>query len=217
MRFDRAIFFRDYRARFGSLSQTEVDGLNFLLEQIERDEAMTVLRQVAYLLATVKGETGKFQPLKERRANPRRQPALFRQQQRYFPSGFFGRGYVQLTFRENYRNAGQKLAGMVIQVPNGNGSQRTITISRDTFVNEPDLVMQPVVSYLILSRGMLEGWFRKRPNGRPFKLSDFIQEGNPPDYLNARNIINHPSSGARKFAQFAEKFELVLRASRVGS
>lgn len=214
MRFDKVTFFNDYKGRFGPLKQTEVNGLDFLLDQIEADKEFTILRQVAYVLATVKGETGVFQPLKEKRANPNKQPALFKQQEKYFPSGFFGRGYVQLTFEENYRMAGQKLAGTVIEVENKDGSKRKLTIDKGTFVNEPNLVMQPTASYQILARGMREGWFRKR-KGVPFKLSDFIKEGSPPDYKGARNIINHPSSFADKFAGFAEKFELILRASLV--
>ena len=122
---------------------------------------------------------------------------------------------MQLTFRENYRMAGQKLAGTVIEVQNKDGSKRKLAIDKDTFVNEPNLVMQPTASYQILARGMREGWFRKRKNKVPFKLSDFIKEGSPPDYKGARNIINHPSSSADKFAGFAEKFELILRASLV--
>jgi hypothetical protein len=218
MKFDKATFFQDYRGRFGAIPksrQMEVDGLSFLLDQIELDEQFTVLRQVAYMLATVKGETGTFQPVREKRANPQRQPALFKLQQRYFPSGFFGRGYVQLTHKDNYQKAGQKLAGTIIEVQNADGSKRSVNIDKDTFVNEPNLVMQPTVAYQILARGMREGWFRSRKNGTPFKLSDFIKEGSPPDYKGARNIINAPSSGAEKFAGFAEKFELVLRASLV--
>jgi hypothetical protein len=92
--------------------------------------------------------------------------------------------------------------------------ERTIIVDAETFVKEPNLVMQPIVAYPILSRGMHEGWFRKRKsNGVPYKLSDFIKEGKPPDYLGARNIINDPSSSADKFAGFAEKFELILRAA----
>ena len=122
---------------------------------------------------------------------------------------------MQLTFKENYRMAGQKLAGTVIEVQNKDGSKRQLTIDKDTFVNGPDLVMQPTASYQILSRGMREGWFRKRKSKAPFKLSDFIKEGSAPDYKGARNIINHPSSFADKFAGFADKFELILRASLV--
>ena len=215
MKFNKFTFFNDYKGRFGLLKQTEVNGLDFLLDEIEADKEFTILRQVAYLLATVKGETGVFQPVAEKRANPKKQPALFKQQQRYFPSGFFGRGYVQLTFKENYQMAGQKLAGTVIEVQNKDGSKRQLTIDKNTFVNEPALVMQPTASYQILARGMREGWFRKRKNKVPFKLSDFIKEGSPPDYQGARNIVNHPSSFADKFAGFAEKFELILRASLV--
>jgi hypothetical protein len=215
MKFNKDTFFNDYKGRFGPLKQTEVSGLDFLLDQIEADQEFTILRQVAYMLATVKGETGVFQPLKEKRANPNRQPALFKQQQKYFPSGFFGRGYVQLTFEENYRMAGQKLAGTVIEIQNKDGSKRELTIDKDTFVKQPDLVMQPTASYQILARGMREGWFRRRKDKRPFKLSDFIKEGSAPDYKGARNIINHPSSSADKFAGFADKFELILRASLV--
>jgi putative chitinase len=173
-----------------------------------------MIREAAYMLATVKGEAGNFQPIKEIHANPAKQPDLWRTQQRYWPTGFYGRGYVQLTHEANYRSAGQKLAGTVIVLANQDKSERTITVDAETFVKEPNLVMQPSVAYLILSRGMHEGWFRKRKsNGVPYKLSDFIKEGKPPDYLGARNIINHPSSGAAKFAGFAEKFELILRAA----
>ena len=62
--------------------------------------------------------------------------------------------------------------------------------------------MQPTASYQILSRGMREGVVRKRKSRAPFKLSDFIKEGSAPDYKGARNIINHPSSFADKFAGF---------------
>lgn len=216
MKFDKVTFFKDYRGRFGPLKEIEVNGLDFLLDQIAADKDFGMLRQVAYVLATVKGETGVFQPLKEKRANRNKQPALFKQQEVYFPSGFFGRGYVQLTFEGNYRLAGEKLAGTVIEVRNEDGSKRNLTVSKDTFVQGKDLVMQPTVAYQILARGMREGWFRRRKKsdgGKPYKLSDFIKEGSPPDFKGARNIINHPSSAAEKFAGFAEKFELILRAS----
>jgi hypothetical protein len=211
--FNRQIFFPNYDGRFTTATQTQIHGLDFLLTQLEFDERITMIREVAYILATVQGESSTFQPIKERRASRTRQPALYQTQQRYWPSGFYGRGYVQLTHESNYRKAGTKLTGTIIELANPDGSQRTITVDTETFVNEPDLVMQPSIAYLILSRGMLEGWFRKRSNGTPYKLSDFIKEGEAPDYPGARNIINHPSSRAAEFAGFADKFELILRAS----
>lgn len=213
MQVNKQMFFLEYQGRFGKPNQSQVLGLDFLLDQIVSDKRITMIREAAYMLATIKGETGSFQPIKEIRANPRKQPKLWRTQQRYWPTGFFGRGYIQLTHKANYRNAGTKLAGTVIVLPNKDGSERTITVDPETFVNEPNLVMQPLPAYQILSAGMHEGWFRKRANGRPYKLSDFITEGKPPDYLGARNIVNGPSSDPAKFAGFADKFELILRAS----
>jgi hypothetical protein len=45
-------------------------------------------------------------------------------------------------------------------------------------------------------------------------LSDFIKDGQPPDYKNARKIINGLDR-ANEFAGFASNFELILRASRL--
>ncbi|HEY0546225.1 MAG TPA: hypothetical protein VGC91_12665 [Pyrinomonadaceae bacterium] len=215
MQFDKKKFFDDYRARFGPIKDPKVvEGLDFLLDQIASDNGFTMIREVAYLLATIRGETGIFQPRREIRANSAKQPKLWNIQQKYWPSGFFGRGYVQITHRDNYLNAGNKLKGITIDVPNNDGSTRQVVIDRNTFINEPNLVMQPIAAYLIASRGMREGWFRSRPNGRAYKLSDFIQEGTPPDYVSARNIINSPKDRAGEFASFAEKFELCLRAAQ---
>lgn len=216
MQFDRQKFFADYKGRFGAATETQKNGLDFLLRKFESDDRLTMIRELAYVLATVKGEAGNFQPIKEKRANPKKQPKLFAIQQKYWPTGFFGRGYVQLTHKPNYRNAGTKLAGSVVVLPGNTNTERPITVDSETFVNDPNLVMQPEVAYLILSRGMTEGWFRRnKKTGAPYKLSTFIKDGKPPDYLGARNIINHPSSSADKFAGFADKFELILRASQI--
>ncbi|HEX8267369.1 MAG TPA: hypothetical protein VF596_18360 [Pyrinomonadaceae bacterium] len=169
-----------------------------------------MIREAAYMLATVRAESSSFQPVKEKRASPTRQPKLYRTQSRYWGTGFYGRGFVQLTHKDKYQKAGRHLAGMSITLNNN-----PLIINSTTFVNKPDLVLQPEIAYLILSRGMREGWFRKRKNGTPYKLSDFIKEGQPPDYLNARNIINAPSDRAGEIAGYADKFELALRASRI--
>ena len=47
--------------------------------------------------ATIKTETGVFYPIHEKQANPKTQPSLYTQQQRYYPSGYYGRGIVQTT------------------------------------------------------------------------------------------------------------------------
>ena len=53
--------------------------------------------------ATCQVETGRFWPLRELHASQDRQPDLWATQERYWPSGFYGRGIVQTTWRDNYQ------------------------------------------------------------------------------------------------------------------
>jgi putative chitinase len=205
MRFNRTVFFNDYKGRFGAISnQKIVDGLNTLLDEIAADTGFTMIREVAYVLATIKGETGIFQPIQEKRASQVNQPKLWATQNKYWNKGFFGRGYVQLTWEDNYAKAGKKLTGLTMAKDDGT----EVVINANTFVNNPDLVMQHQAAYLILSRGMQQGWFTGK------KLSDYIKQGQTPDYLGAGKIINGTEQ-KEKFADFANKFELILRASLI--
>lgn len=145
MRFHREIFFDRFRQEFGKLSQNQVDGLNFLLDKLEKDTF--TLEQAAYVLATTKHETGHtFQPVREKRARPGTRVRQL--QDRYWGSGFFGRGYVQLTHKENYKKAGESL-GLDL-------------------VNQPDLALEPEAAYQIMAAGMREGWFTGK------KISDYV-------------------------------------------
>ena len=160
MLINRDKFFQGYRAAFGSLNQSQVDGLDFLLDKLEQDTFS--LKQVAYILATIHHETGvrrngelqTFQPIKELRErsdSPRRA-----NQDRYWLTGFYGRGLVQITWKKNYEKFG---------------------IADDT-----DKALDPETAYEIASRGMREGLFTGK------KLSDYIN--GQADYRNARKIIN---------------------------
>jgi predicted chitinase len=68
----------------------------------------TPLTRVA-AAATARTETGIFYPIKEKRANQTKQHDLWLLQERYYPSGFYGRGLVQTTWRENYWATGVAL------------------------------------------------------------------------------------------------------------
>ena len=160
MKINREQFFEGYRAAFGSLNQSQVDGLDFLLGKLEHDTFS--LKQTAYILATIHHETGvrrngelqTFQPIKELRErsdSPRRA-----NQDRYWLTGFYGRGLVQITWEKNYRKFG--------------------------IANDPDKALEPETAYEIASRGMREGLFTGK------KLSDFIN--GKADYRNARKVIN---------------------------
>lgn len=76
----------------------------------------TPLVQVA-AAATVMVETGRFAPIKERHADALKQPALWKLQERYYPTGYYGRGFVQLTWRDNYQRAGAKLGIDLLSKP----------------------------------------------------------------------------------------------------
>lgn len=99
---DRHRFFTSVRhTLFGAdntLTQQQVDGCNALLDGFEKRYPTGSVKNLAYYLATAYWETNQtMQPVKEaywmseewRRANLR-----------YYP--WYGRGYVQLTWAENY-------------------------------------------------------------------------------------------------------------------
>ena len=100
---------------------------------------------------------------------------------------FKGRGYVQLTGRINYRKFSNRLGIDLVGTPN--------------------LALDPPTSYKIASDGMRNGIF----TGKEF--SDFIH-GEHCNYHNARLIINGHDK-ADKIKKYAEKFESILKASRV--
>lgn len=180
-------FFAAYRTAFGPLKQDQVDGLEFLIDRLEADGPDS-LEQAAYMLATVKHETaGTYEPVREafKKSEEWREKNL-----RYYP--WYGRGYVQLTWRDNYVLAGKKIG---------------LDLTTD-----PDVAMQPLIAYSILLRGMMEGWFRKH------KLSDHINASKT-DYVNAREVVNGRGKDgkldkAELIAQYATAFEKCLRVAQ---
>jgi putative chitinase len=142
-------------------------------------------RWLAYAIATMKVETGDFTPKKERRANPNRQPGLYAQQNRYWDSGYYGRGLCQVTWERNYEAIGDK-------------------IGVDLVAN-PDALLELSNSYLALRVGMVEGIYTGR------KLSDYFSESKT-DWINARRIINGKDRAA-DIAKDAQAIYAVLTAA----
>lgn len=130
---DRKHFFEHVRARLfaGILTQGQVDGCNAILDEWERRPELTDLRWLAYMLATAKHETNAtMQAVREAYwlSEEWRKNHL-----RYWP--YYGRGLVQITWRENY----EKL-GIFLGLP---------------LVEHPDMALDPDASVRILFEGML--------------------------------------------------------------
>lgn len=107
-----------------------------IVAELERLGIGQTLVQVA-AAATVAVETGRFAPIKELRASRDRQPALWAQQEKYYPSGYYGRGFIQVTHRANYAAYGEKLGV--------------------DLVGDPDKALDPVVAAQVLAL-----YFRER-------------------------------------------------------
>jgi hypothetical protein len=104
---------------------------------------------------------------------------------------YYGRGYIQLTWQENYLRAGRAL---------------NIGGSPDALADDPSLAMDPQNAYNIMVWWMTEG----SPTGDA--LSDHIN-GNDADYLGARAIINPYDKNAQDVADNAQDYQRILSAS----
>ncbi len=152
----------------------------------------------AYLLATAFHETARtMQPVRETLAktDAKAKEILTKAfaagklkwvKKDYWSSGYFGRGYVQLTHLANYQKAEDELGY--------------------PFVKEPSLALNDRLAALILVRGCLEGWFTGK------KLGDYIKPGQA-NFLEARRVVNGTDRAAL-IAGHAFHFEKALEAAR---
>lgn len=181
-------FYNNYRLHFGKLSQSQVEGLELILDVAMSYDRLT-LEQIAYILATARHESANtYQPIKERRAS-RVQVRIRRMQDRYWHTGYYGRGLVQITWYRNYKQFSDLLDV--------------------NLVNNPDLALDSTISVKILFLGMMGGLFTGK------KLRDYINDKKV-DYYNARRIVNGTFK-AKAIAQEAKLFEKCLREATDGN
>jgi hypothetical protein len=167
---NRQFFFDHARVYLfgGALRQPQIDGLTSILDEWEENWAKKDDRWLAYMLATTHHETDRsMRPVEEYGKGRGRQYG-----KRIKMSGeayddtdsiFYGRGYVQLTWYENYERAGDEL-GLDL-------------------LDEPELALQPEIASAIMFLGMSQGWFTGK------RLSQYFG----PDvekWEEARRIIN---------------------------
>ena len=194
-----AAFFSAMRAGLlgPTLSAEEVDGCNAILKAMEGSP----LAYTAYALATAYHETAStMKPIREYGG-----PTYFTRM--YDVSGtrpkmamangntcagdgpkYCGRGYVQLTWKNNYARAGRECGADLVQYP--------------------DKAMEPAIAAKIMRSGMDAGWF----TGKAFK--DYLPAKGAADraaFTQARRIINGTDRAAQ-IADHAVKFQLALQA-----
>jgi putative chitinase len=176
--FNLTKFFIAYGKAFGAIQPLQESGLRFLLGKVASDPAWPAdLRFIAYFLATISHETGirrkgvlqSFQPIAEQRARPGSRGRA--NQDRYWLTNFYGRGYVQITWDYNYKKFG--------------------------ILNTPEKALEPETAYRIASQGMLKGMFTGKKLSHYF--SDTKEDfKNARRIINGLDRADHVASIARK-------------------
>ena len=160
----------------GKLTKPQVEGVNVLLDEYERHYANLLLSELAYILATTKWETAHtMQPIPEiGRGKGRR----YGKPDPETGQIYYGRGYVQLTWKRNYQAMEQS--------------------TNLDLVNQPDLALQPKAAAEILFAGMILGIFTGK------KLANYFGPDRT-DFFNARKIVNGLDK-AQEIANIAKMF-----------
>ncbi|EGP57908.1 hypothetical protein G3A56_07265 [Rhizobium oryzihabitans] len=187
------------RAPFGGrLTQSQIDGINVILEQWEYYKLID-RRWLANILAQIFHETGgRMQPVRETfatsdaQAKSRLEAAwkagkLGSVKLPYWRDGWFGRGDIQITHEDNYDRLGQRLGV--------------------DLVGNPSLAMDPAISARIAIVGMAEGLFTGK------KLSDYFNDKSD-DAVGARRIVNGTDK-AKLIAGYHKNFLDAIEAASV--
>lgn len=187
---NRTVFFDRVRTKpfGGSLTQKQVDGLGAILDAAG-EYGIADIRYLAYCLATAYHETGPasraghMQPIAEYGRGKGRKYGV----KGKYGQVPYGRGYVQLTWDDNYERADKEL---------GLGGK---------LLKNFDLALDPGIAAAIMFRGMLGGWFTGR------RLVHYFS-AQIDDPVNARKIINGTDKAAM-IAGYHRDFLAALKAA----
>jgi putative chitinase len=166
--FDRKIYFDMVRDSLfaGGMDQGQVDGQEAILSAWEAAPPSEDLRHLAYCLATTKHETAStMEPIEE---YGKGQGHEYGERDPQTGQTYYGRGYVQLTWRDNYRKATKELK----------------LTGDDDLEWHAERALDMAIAADIMFRGMKEGWFRP-----PHTLEKYFS-ATANDPYTAREIIN---------------------------
>jgi hypothetical protein len=207
---DRAAFFQALREGSSGLftkglSKEQVRGIEGIVEAME-EVGDGRAKTLAYALATAYHETcRRMVPVREglaatdeearaavaalaKKRGPCSAPARYIQPSPPYGHCYYGRGHVQLTWRENYVRSSAD-AGVDLEA-------------------EPDAMLDPVVSARVLVRGLIDG----RWNGKGRGIAHYLPDGGPDDLQNARRTVN----GTDKWEMIAAHYKAFLHAIEAG-
>jgi hypothetical protein len=201
---DEKYFFEEYAKKFNGISEGQKSSLNKIFkstaEYYAKEKRCCNLKHIAYMLATAKLETAHtFNPINEYGGNSyfermydpilgkddnRRQMAMDNENTTQGDGvKYHGRGFVQLTWKKNYRKMKEKFGADLI--------------------DHPEKVLEHELAMKIMIHGMEQGTFTG------LKLADYLN-ATKTDYLNARRIING-TDRASDVEDYANKLEKCLK------
>jgi predicted chitinase len=179
-----AIFFASVRSRLfgGALTKPQVDGINAILAEANT-RGLADPRQLAYVLATAYHETGRaMAPVREIGKGRGRAYGVADPKT---GQTYYGRGYVQITWKTNYERLGRRLGVDLVAAP--------------------DRALEPRLAAAILIVGMREGLFTG-------KTLDDCFDAARSDWSGARRIVNGLDR-ADEIAAHARAFHVALIAA----
>ena len=185
---DKIFFDRIKASLFGSgLKPVTVTNINIILDYWRSRHSERPQAQLAYVLATVLGETGRdMKPVREtfassdKQARLRLKSAAYAQSTPPFGHAYYGRGYVQLTWKKNYQVQEDKIGVKLVEFP--------------------DLALRAENAIVVLVEGMLAGDFNGLGHGLEYYVNVSKQ-----DFVNARRTVNKLDR-AVEIAGYAFKF-----------
>lgn len=176
-----------------------------LMTSINQDPDVTRISWAAYMLATTKHETAhKFEPIAEygkgkAHAYGKTITVTDPVTKKTYDNAYYGRGFVQLTWEDNYKNLAKAL-----------------NLTGDNNIHfHADKAMDFDIAYSIMSYGMRKGYFRKT-GGTPNTMEKYLN-ASVPDYFNARDIINGYNKIEKQLDKadviesYAKQFDFLLR------
>lgn len=186
-------FYREVRDQIfhGKLSTQQYDGMEAIINKWHLS-GFTDLRWLAYMLGTTYHETaGVMYPIEEYgKGRGRTYGKKFKQSGKpytYPDKLYYGRGYVQLTWYDNYERMGN-----ILKIP---------------LLEQPELALRPDIAADIMFEGMTKSLSLKGDfTGKYLEL--YFNETKE-DWFNARRIINGIDR-AELIADYAKKFYSII-------